>query len=156
MTFYAAALVGVVVAPIVHNYTNQGNGVHPRPVSAPPTCDRDAFGHQDFLANFEAIPEMPEMQIVVVGGDGPAGSVGFDQLPSADPIEAPLPVDPATPALVGWTSGTTANPKGVIHSHQTVCAEISQLGAAQPPARQPLLIANPISHAIGMLGARSQ
>jgi acyl-CoA synthetase (AMP-forming)/AMP-acid ligase II len=54
---------------------------------------------------------------------------------------------------VGWTSGTTASPKGVVHSHQTVCAEIAQLGATSPPTDRPGLMANPISHAIGMLGA---
>jgi acyl-CoA synthetase (AMP-forming)/AMP-acid ligase II len=79
--------------------------------------------------------------------------VGFGELLDADPITAPVRVDPGDPALVGWTSGTTASPKGVVHSHQTVCAEIAQLGAAQPPTGRPSLIANPISHAIGMLGA---
>ncbi|HUC04555.1 MAG TPA: AMP-binding protein, partial [Acidimicrobiales bacterium] len=93
-----------------------------------------------------------DVQLVVLGGGGPKGSVGFDELLSAAPIDGPVRVDPGTPALVGWTSGTTASPKGVVHSHHTVCAEIAQLGATQPPTPRSSLIANPISHAIGMLG----
>jgi acyl-CoA synthetase (AMP-forming)/AMP-acid ligase II len=111
------------------------------------------FGHQDFLGNLDAMPELQGVQLVVLDGGGPAGSIPFDDLLAADPMNGLVDVDPATPALVGWTSGTTASPKGVIHSHQTVCAEMSQLGATRPPGDRPMLIANPISHAMGMLGA---
>ncbi len=93
------------------------------------------------------------MQLIVLDQPGPAGSIGFDELLEVDAIDSPVQVDPGTPALVGWTSGTTASPKGVVHSHQTVCAEIAQLGATSPPTERPGLMANPISHAIGMLGA---
>lgn len=153
MTFYAAALVGAVVAPIVHIYGTKETAYILDQCQPRVHVTATRFGHQDFLANLKAIAVPPEMQIVVVDGSGPVGSMGFDELLTADPAEYPLPVDPAAPALIGWTSGTTANPKGVIHSHQTVCAEIAQLGAAQPPSQLPNLIANPISHAIGMLGA---
>jgi acyl-CoA synthetase len=153
VTFYAAAMIGAVVAPIVHIYGSRETSYILGQCQPRVHVTATRFGHQDFLANLESMTDRPDMQVVVIGGDGPTGSVGFEDLLLADPIEAPAMVDPATPALVGWTSGTTSNPKGVIHSHQTACAEIKQLGAAQPPNRRPLLIANPISHAIGMLGA---
>ena len=111
------------------------------------------FGHQDVLANLESMSEMPETQLVVLEGAGPPGSIPFSDLLAGDPVDAPARVDPGTPALVGWTSGTTASPKGVVHSHHAVCAEIAQLGATSPPTARPGLMANPISHAIGMLGA---
>ena len=38
-------------------------------------------------------------------------------------------VDPRAPALVAYTSGTTSDPKGVVHSHRTINAEIHQLAA---------------------------
>lgn len=153
VTFYAAALAGAVVAPIVHIYGSHETSYILDACRPRVHVTASRFGHQDFLANLEAVPEVPGMQLVVLDGDGPAGSIGFDELLSAAPIESPAPVDPDRPALVGWTSGTTANPKGVVHSHNTVLAEIAQLGATSPPTQRPSLMANPISHAIGMLGA---
>jgi acyl-CoA synthetase len=72
---------------------------------------------------------------------------------AAAPVDGPRPADPDRPAVVGWTSGTTANPKGVVHSHRTALAEVKQLSRQSPPGSRPSLLANPISHAIGMLGA---
>ena len=152
VTFYGAALAGAVVAPIVHIYGSRETSYILRECRPKVHVTASQFGHQDFLANLDGMQDLPEMQVVVVDGAGPTGSISFNELLSSPPIESPVGVDPRTPALVGWTSGTTASPKGVIHSHQTVCAEISQLGAAQPPTERPNLIANPISHAIGMLG----
>ena len=64
-----------------------------------------------------------------------------------------LAADPASPALIAFTSGTTSNPKGVIHSHQTLGFETRQLLANYPPGRGRLLTALPVGHFIGMLGA---
>jgi acyl-CoA synthetase len=153
ITFYAAALAGAVVAPIVHIYGSRETSYILDACRPRVHVTAAGFGHQDFLANLEAMPVVPGMELVVLDGGGPAGSISFGTLLEADPVSSPVRADPGDPALVGWTSGTTANPKGVIHSHQTVCAEIAQLGATQPPSERASLVANPISHAIGMLGA---
>jgi acyl-CoA synthetase (AMP-forming)/AMP-acid ligase II len=54
-------------------------------------------------------------------------------------------------ALIAYTSGTTANPKGVIHTHRSIVAEVLQLSANQPVDQRPLLVGAPVGHAIGML-----
>ena len=153
ITFYAASLLGAVVAPIVHIYGSRETAYILTACRPRVHVTAAKFGHQDFLANLEEVPDIPGMQLVVLDGGGPAGSIAFSELSAGDPLEAPIAVDPGSPALVGWTSGTTSSPKGVIHSHQTVCAEIAQLGATSPPTDRASLMANPISHAIGMLGA---
>jgi acyl-CoA synthetase len=153
ITFYAASLLGAVVAPIVHIYGSRETAYILEACHPKVHVTAVKFGHQDFLANLEEVPDIPDMQLVVLDGGGPAGSIAFSDLLAADPLEVPIAIDPGTPALLGWTSGTTSSPKGVIHSHQTVCAEIAQLGATSPPRDRASLVANPISHAIGMLGA---
>lgn len=68
-----------------------------------------------------------------------------------DELPAPLPVDPSQPALIAYTSGTTANPKGVIHTHNSIVAESKQLANNSPNDQRPLLVGAPVGHAIGML-----
>jgi acyl-CoA synthetase len=154
VTFYAATLAGAVVAPIVHIYGTRETAYILRACRPRVHVTASQFGHQDFLANLQAMEDLPDMELLVVDGAGPAGSADFTELLDAPPMGVPVHVDPAAPALVGWTSGTTASPKGVVHSHQTVCAEVAQLGATSPPpSGHGGLMANPISHAIGMLGA---
>jgi acyl-CoA synthetase len=146
VAFYAAAFAGAVVVPIVHFYGAKEVG-YILGSSAPRVhITAASFGHQDFVANLGTL-DVAGTSVVVL--DTPAWS----SLASAAPLDAPVEVDVFGPALIGWTSGTTANPKGVIHSHQTVAAEVKQLGEAMPPFPRPNLVGAPVSHAIGMLSA---
>jgi acyl-CoA synthetase (AMP-forming)/AMP-acid ligase II len=91
---------------------------------------------------------------VVTDDDVPSGLLPFATLADAAAIDAPAHVDPSAPALVAYTSGTTADPKGVVHAHRTIGFEIRQLGAMQPPrGGPPLLVGAPVGHGIGMLSA---
>ncbi len=82
-----------------------------------------------------------------------AGRHRFDDLLADEPMDGTIAADPASPALIAFTSGTTSNPKGVIHSHQTLGFETRQLLANYPPDRGSQLTATPVGHFIGMLGA---
>ena len=153
VTFYGAALLGAVAAPIVHIYGSRETAYILDQCRPKVHVTASHFGHQDFLANLASMADLPAFELVVTDEKAPRGSRRFADLLDEAPIDSPAHVDPESPALIGWTSGTTSNPKGVIHSHNTVCAEIQQLGATSHPSSRPMLMANPISHAIGMLGA---
>ncbi len=164
IAFWGATAAGAVVVPIVHFYGAKELEYILRESGARMLVTADQYGHLDYIAGIEALaPSLPALESVVVWSTGdrvaplpsglvPSGLVPFGDLVGSDPIDGPLALDPDTPAVVGYTSGTTADPKGVIHTHRTLVAEIRQLAAMQQPDIPPILIGAPIAHAIGMLG----
>jgi acyl-CoA synthetase len=166
-TFYAIAYLGAVVVPIVHFYGAKEVGYILRRTRVKALVTADRFGHQDFLANLDVIRaegDLDDLEWVAVVGDGdraPAGTFPFADLLAHGRVDAPVAVDPMAPALVAYTSGTTADPKGVVHVHRTINAEIRQLSAIQPnqpaPEEDPdaidMLTGAPVGHGIGMLAA---
>jgi acyl-CoA synthetase (AMP-forming)/AMP-acid ligase II len=70
---------------------------------------------------YERIRDRTPFRHVVVVGDGPAGTRGYDELLSAgDPAWDPPDADENATALVGYTSGTTGRPKGVEVPHRAI------------------------------------
>jgi acyl-CoA synthetase len=156
-SFWATAFLGAVPVPIVHFYGPREVGFILRQSGARAFVTADRFGHLDYLANLDALrPDLPALELVVAVGDDalPRDVLSFRSLADAEPITAPARVDPSAPALVAYTSGTTADPKGVVHAHRTIGFEIRQLGAMQPPrGGPPMLVGAPVGHGIGMLAA---
>jgi acyl-CoA synthetase (AMP-forming)/AMP-acid ligase II len=153
-TFYAVCRLGATVVPIVHFYGPKEVSYILRRTNVKAFVTADRFGHLDYLANLDSLlPDLPELELVAVVGDDAGPHLRFDRLSANEPIDGPVPVDPTSPALVAYTSGTTADPKGVVHSHRTIGAEIRQLGAMQGDGGRPALVGAPVGHGIGMLGA---
>ena len=153
ISFWAAALLGAVVTPIVHFYGPKEVAYILRRTGVRALITAERFGHQDYMAALEGIrADAPTLEvIVVVGGSSvPPWAIPFDDLLESDPITSAVAVDPSSPALIAYTSGTTADPKGVVHSHRTIGFEVRQLAAMQT-GNPPLLVGAPVGHAIGML-----
>ncbi len=135
VTFYAAAFVGAVVVPIVHFYGTKEVAYILRRTGVEVLVTAASFGGTDYLDGLRRMESALDGvgTVAVVGdvdGPLPAGAIPFNAL-EAHPagIDGPLPVDPSSPAIIAYTSGTTADPKGVIHSHRTIGSEVRQLGA---------------------------
>jgi acyl-CoA synthetase len=153
-TWFAGSMLGAVVVPIVHYYGTRELSFILRESRARILVIADRFAAVDHLANLEAVrPGLDALeQVVVVGDRLPAQASRFDDLLDRGRLDTAVTVDPARPALVAYTSGTSANPKGVIQSHRAVGAEVrAHLPTLIPPGRRPVLLGAPISHATGML-----
>jgi acyl-CoA synthetase (AMP-forming)/AMP-acid ligase II len=154
VTFYGVSLLGGVLVPVVHFYGPKELRHILRESRTRVLLTADRFGHSDYLAGLASIrDDLPDLELVVVAGDTapPAGTIAFDSLLDADRLDRPQTIDPDAPSVVGYTSGTTANPKGVVHTHRTLVAELHQIvDMAATPAGRPMLVGAPVGHAIGM------
>jgi long-chain acyl-CoA synthetase len=107
-------------------------GLYARTAGTPGSCPADRF--------YETTTQTPSR-----------GFAAFTALFSSGP-DRPLPrVQPSEPAAILYTSGTTARPKGVTHSHDTLqgCARTS-LGWGVS-ADDVFLTFSPLAHASGLL-----
>ena len=159
VAFWGATAAGAVVVPVVHFYGPKELEYILRESRARVLVTADRFGRLDYLDGIASLrPRLDDLETVVAwrsgAGDEPLPSdvVGFADVGSHDPLTAPIALEPGTPAVVGYTSGTRADPKGVIHTHRSLIAEIRQLAAMQSPDDLPMMIGAPVAHAIGMLG----
>jgi acyl-CoA synthetase len=157
ITFWAAAYLGAVVVPVVHFYGEKEVGHILRTVQPEVFVSAAAFGPLEHLATHTTLvselDRPPTWLVVGEGRDLPAGAEPFDAALGDDHIDGPLPVDPDAPAVVGFTSGTTRDPKGVIHSHRTIGFETRQLAGVIPDFGPPSITGAPVGHFIGMLNA---
>ena len=158
ITFWAAAYLGAVVVPIVHFYGAKEVEYIVRATDPDVVVTPDRFGHGEHLAVWDEVLGRHPVPLWLVVGDTarddlPRAATPFPELLDAEPVEGPAPVDPDAPALVGFTSGTTRDPKGVVHSHRTIGCETRQLDEMFPTSGPPTITGAPVGHFIGMLNA---
>jgi acyl-CoA synthetase (AMP-forming)/AMP-acid ligase II len=152
LTYQAALSLGAVVVPIIHIYGPREVGFILRQSGARVLVMPDRWRNIDYRERFAEIGALPDLHHVVSIGDGPAGSVPWQRLADADPLaELPL-AGPDDPCLLIYTSGTTAEPKGVQHSANTLVAEIRTNDAVLGQRCGVSSAAFPAGHIAGVLG----
>ncbi|MFI2557095.1 AMP-binding protein [Nocardia farcinica] len=141
-TYWAATLLGMVVVPVVHIYDTKEIRYILDTVRPAAFIGADRFGARTY--DHEVAAGVPVVGIV--GRD-------FDELLAAEPMTDVVTVDPADPAVIAFTSGTTSRPKGVVHSHRTLGFETRQLAERFPPDYARQITIAPVGHFIGLLNA---
>ena len=95
--------------------------------------------------------------VVVYGGEAPAGPgwSSFAALEESEPAGRLPPVEPFSLAQIGFTSGTTSEPKGVMNLHHTIDAVVrnwvAHIGADLLGKRCVNLVMSPVGHSTGFL-----
>jgi len=153
VTFYGCALLGVVLVPIVHFYGPKEVNHILRQSGARAFISYDRFGSRDYLGDLpRSLAGADDLELVAMVGDAPAGTVPFADLVAEGERVVPATPDPDAPVVVGYTSGTTSDPKGVIHTHRSLCAELRHMLHLNASGDRPMLVGAPLGHAIGMQG----
>jgi acyl-CoA synthetase (AMP-forming)/AMP-acid ligase II len=146
-------LCGGVVLPVVTTLGPRDLEFILRQSRARALCVPHRWRTTDFAAQARRLADhLPELSTIIALDDQPpAGAVGWADLISSAPLATLPNADPDEICLLIYTSGTTSEPKGVQHTHNSVLAATRRrsLGAGR------VLAAFPSGHIAGLLGSVS-
>lgn len=130
MMMVAAAYAGAVFLPVVTIYKAKELGFVLRQSRARMIVTPDTFRGADYAELLKECGDLPRLMSHVVVGNGPLRTATpFSELLSPEHEFGPRDVAPESFAFLVYTSGTTADPKGVMHSSQTLLSELQAQAA---------------------------
>lgn len=152
LAYQAAATLGCVILPIVPIYGSHELSFVLRDCGAKLLFVPNNWRNTNFLDRVRALKDVPALETVVVVGEGDCGEFlawgSFVQRGGDCPAPATGADDPA---FMVYTSGTTANPKGVLHSANSLLAEVWQSYPDDDPDSR-VMSPYPAGHVAGALG----
>lgn len=157
LTFQAAMILGVVIVPVIHIYGPAEVGFILEQSGARAFVCPDRWRHIDYYERLDRIDRsrLPNLDYVITLGEtSREGTLSWNELEAGGSENfVPPSVGADDVCLQIYTSGTTANPKGVRHTHNTLLAEVRGSRAALDSGHAPAnLAAFPAGHIAGVLG----
>jgi acyl-CoA synthetase (AMP-forming)/AMP-acid ligase II len=153
LTYQAALMLGATVVPIIHIYGPHEVGFILRQSGARVLVLPDRWRNIDYVERFDALVDVPALEhVIVIGDSGPSGAIPWQQLADHEPIGELPAAHPDNRCMLIYTSGTTADPKGVQHTTNTLVAEVRSTAAALGERLGVSLAAFPAGHIAGVIG----
>jgi cyclohexanecarboxylate-CoA ligase len=161
--FLAAARIGAVVNPVLPIFRSRELRFILRQSGAALLVIPGHFrgcDHPQLVADLRA--ELPALrEVLVARADAPPPMRSLDAFLATPWETAPQAadrvvdaVDPDSLLMLMYTSGTTADPKGVLHTHNTLIAEVQSLARIHALApRDRTLMPSPLTHIAGVVHA---
>ncbi|GAB3002790.1 AMP-binding protein [Amycolatopsis acidiphila] len=148
---FAVSRLGAVLVPIMPIYraAEVGYVLQHAGAKVAITCeDFRGFGHLGMFDGLRA--DLPDLEaLVVVRGDG---AVTLDELMDAPGTGLEAPPSPDDEFLIVYTSGTTARPKGCLHTFNTVCASAAAIARSVHYTEHDVQFGpSPITHSTGLV-----
>jgi acyl-CoA synthetase (AMP-forming)/AMP-acid ligase II len=154
LMFQATMLLGAVVLPIIHIYGPAEVSYILRQSGARLLVMPDRWRNIDYLARLNDIEPTPVLEQVLIIGAAPGGCISWETFEATAVDDYPEPeLDSDDTALMVFTSGTTSDPKGVLHSHNSLLAELRASPAPVESTAAPVVLSPwPAGHIAGVLG----
>jgi acyl-coenzyme A synthetase/AMP-(fatty) acid ligase len=144
-------LLGTVVVPLAAAYGRADAGRAVRQSGATTFVGPSEWRGVRYAAQaVEHAAEWGLERVVAVGGDAPSGTVPLSSLRSDSAVPSMRP-SPADVCCILYTSGSTATPKGVQHSHETLLAGIAAVAADRSTRTLATFPAGHIASLLGLL-----
>lgn len=155
VVFLGAARIGATVNPLLPIFRESELRFTLRQSGAAALIIPGVFRGCDHRELVRAVRhDVPSLREVFVARDDPAGLRSFTALLDTAPTDTPATAspDPDSIVLLMYTSGTTAEPKGVLHTHNTLAAEVMSLERVHQltPADRTLM-PSPLTHISGVI-----
>ncbi len=154
LMFQATMMLGAVVLPIIHIYGAAEVSYILRQSGAKLLVMPDRWRNIDYLDRLAHLEDTPALEhVLIIGEQAPPGCIGWAAFEATATTDYPEPVlDPDDVALMVFTSGTTSDPKGVLHSHNSLLAELRANNGGDTGRRSVVLSPWPAGHIAGVLG----
>jgi len=148
VAYRACLALGAVLTPVVHIYGAAELTFVLQQSQARVLIVPDRWRSIDFQQRVSQTGDCPDLRhIIVVGNATLGGALSYADLMASDHAAFDeVAVDENDPALLLYTSGTTAAPKGVLHSSRTLLSELDQRLACGENSRATTFSAWPAGH----------
>lgn len=153
--YMAAMRIGVVVSPLIHIYGPAELAYVLRKTRARAVVTPTTWRNIDFVDRLSRIGDQPDLEHIIMVGEGaaPTAALGWEEFLAKG--ASGIPTAAATPDAIStvlFTSGTTSNPKGVLHTHRSLVAETVLYDShVRGGPYEPSLCIFPQGHVAGML-----
>lgn len=148
MALIACYLIGAVAVPLNYRYQGEEARSVIRRIQA-----KMLICHEERLEIVESfLDKNNSLPTFVIGRGRPSETFRLvEELFSSSPLPQAIQIPPEHPALILFTSGSTGQPKGVVHSHHSAFSAIDISRQIFDFTQQDIvLIGKPISHAGGL------